>query len=149
MPEPREAAPWPYTSLLLFGFFGADTPEGRRLARRTTGALALTVASLIGLQIVSPGGPAAAVLALLAPVGVVGVGVAYARYLAALDELARLLQLKAFALAYGVVMALGMAGVAVAMAGGWRLGARGLYSLLVLAEPLRGAALAYLAKRHA
>ena len=43
--EEEGKASWPYATLLVFGFFGTATPEGRRLARWTAMA---TVGAAIG-----------------------------------------------------------------------------------------------------
>ena len=41
-------ASWPYSSLLCFGYFGADTPTGRRVRDRTmVGLIAFVVANLL------------------------------------------------------------------------------------------------------
>lgn len=147
----EEGTEWPYASLLFFGFFGRKSPGGKRLIWETLAGLALFVVAAVALRgdIGSTSIEAASVLALPLAVGIIGW--AYSRYLKALDELSRLLQLKAFAFSYGAVMALafGMAGLIMAEPP-W-LGAESpvMYlGLLVLAEPLRGVALAYLARKY-
>jgi hypothetical protein len=51
---PQDNADWPYSSLLVFGFFGADTPGGKRLVWQTTIALLLVIASSWALTGVIP-----------------------------------------------------------------------------------------------
>lgn len=146
----RDDAAWPYASLLLFGFFGSGSPEGRRLARWTTVA---TVGVLVGAGGLVLGGassgPARLALGALLPGMVVLMAVAYVRYLAALDELARLIQLQAFAVAYGFAMlmaaglfALASVGEGPAVHGAWAAG------MVAVAEVVRGVALAFFARRH-
>jgi hypothetical protein len=147
--EREDSATWPYTSILVFGFFGADTPAGRRLAWRTTFALAAFLMFSVGVHdAVLPAVPAAFWVVGLA-VSVVGIGLSYWLYLRALDELSQLLQLKAFAFAYGCVMVIAatLFGASIALTDALR--PQHWLALLVIAEPLRGAALAYLARRHA
>jgi len=75
--------------------------------------------------------------------------IAYVRYLAALDELAWLIQLQAFAVAYAfmIVVAAGLLVYAYIAADPnvhWGLAA----ATIALAEVVRGAALAFFARRH-
>ena len=149
--QPEDEARWPYASLLLFGFYGRKSPGGKRLVRETTIGLALFVVAAVALNTDVESVVLETAFALALPCSVWIIGWAYSRYLQALDELNRLLQLKAFAFSYGAVMALayGMAGLI--MADPVRFGAESpvvYLGLLVLAEPLRGVALAYLARKH-
>lgn len=147
--EEEGKASWPYATLLFFGFFGTATPEGRRLARWT--AMATVGAAIGGAGLASgwPGGPGRLVWAAVLPAMMVLVAIAYVRYLAALDELARLIQLQAFAVAYAfmIVVAAGLL-VYVYIAADpnvhWGLAA----ATIALAEVVRGAALAFFARRH-
>lgn len=148
-PRPSEEnAGWPYASLLLFGFFGAGTPEGKRLARRTFGFLIVYVVCALGLA-GGYDGPFPDLLWLAgAPGAAVGVWWAYARYLGELDELSRAIQLKALAFAYGAAMTLMVTALAVS----WlRPGAETPETLILLpllAEGFRGVALVYLARQY-
>lgn len=146
----EQEASWPYASLLIFGFFGTDSPEGRRLARQTTIILGLMVIAAFVLSL--PGVPLAVRIAAAAllPLGVLGMGLSYAAYIRDLDELSRSLQLKAFAVAYIAVMtiALGIVAYDVLTPGPVVFDA-GVLVLLVIAEPVRAAALAWLARRYA
>lgn len=146
--EYDESAEWPYASLAFFGFFGTGSPAGKRLARRTTGFLLLFVVSMLGLD----DGFRAVFPDLLWLVGlpgaVVGLWWSYARYLASLDELGRMLQLKAFAAGYGAAMTL----LAIALAVAWihptpRVPWE-LLALPIFAEGFRGLALAYVARQY-
>lgn len=141
-------ASWPYATLLFFGFFGTATPEGRRLARWTAIASAGAAAGA-GLALEWPSGPGRLVWAAVAPAMIIVLAVAYVRYLAALDELARLIQFQAFAVAYGFTMVVAAGLLAYAFTApdpdlhaGWAAG------MVALAELVRGAALAFFARRH-
>lgn len=143
-----DKAEWPYASLLLFGFFGAHTPAGKRLVRETAMALFLIVGSMV---LVRTGVRAAGLLgAVMLPGAVAWIGWAYARYLRALDELGRTMQLKAFAFSYGVAMTLAAAVAGLGTAGYPASGIEPMAFLviLVLTEPIRGLALAVLARRY-
>jgi hypothetical protein len=148
--ETKDKQAWPYASLLIFGFFGTGTPAGRKLARRTTLALGIFVFSAVMLGSGAAGPVPRGVWMLAIPGSVALIGWAYARYLHALDELSRLIQLKAFAFAYGAAMVLLWVGVAVGWsdAGPPDANPRLLILLVVCAEVLRGFALAYNARKY-
>jgi hypothetical protein len=149
VPETKLA--WPYASLILFGFFGARTPEGKKLAWQSALAASIMFAAALAI-LYDVGGAALQVLwALLIPGGVVGLGWAFFRYLQALDELSQIIQLKAFSVAYGAAMVLYFVSLTHGLAdqppsifptGG------GLGFWIVAAEPVRGAALVYLARKY-
>lgn len=147
-PTPERTS-WPYGSLLFFGFFGTGSPGGRALAWRTTGALGLVIVCAIGAQGGLPGPVPEVLWALGVPLGVILIGWAYARYLEALDELSRLIQLKAFAFAYGAAMtaAMGIFAWGVAQGEPASVSVGGLF-WIVAAEPLRGVALMQIARRY-
>lgn len=141
---------WPYASLLFFGFFGSDTPAGRRLAWRSTVALLV-----FGVAAVALGGSFAQpvpdiVWVLAIPGAVLAIGWSYARYLASLDELSRLIQLKACAFSYGaaMVVAFGLVALGMADTGGAAVAGRFLW-LIAFVEILRGLALVRLARTYA
>lgn len=138
---------WPYSSLLLFGFFGTDTPAGRKLARRTTAGLVLLI--IAGLALGSEREPIPRwVWVTSVPVAVAGIALAHARYLGQLDELSRLIQLKAFAFAYAVVMVLAMGLSAVVLTRPSMVHPALLLGGLIVVEALRGLALVVLARRY-
>lgn len=145
-----ESSGWAYRSLLSMGYFGPDTQSGRDLRRRVTvGALLTALGPGLGRIPTLPAGRA--VGALLAPLGIVVIIWAYCRYLARLDELGRLIQLESLALSYGTVMVLGafwlgfnVTDFAFATSAGGAV----VFYTLVLAELLRGVALAVLARRR-
>jgi hypothetical protein len=144
---PREPG-WPYTSILIFGFFGSDTPEGRRVAWRTTGALVVFVAAALGLRgLLMPQVPPL-VWGLMVPLSVASIFSAHADYVRSLDELARALQLAAFAFAYGCVFVIAAALYGFSAAGVITVDPVVWFAALVVAEPLRAAALARLARRY-
>lgn len=139
-PPQRDGA-WPYTSLLMFGYFGRGSPGGERLARETTVWLALAVAAMVAA------GPWAYAL----PVSVVGIGWSYARYLRGLDELSRMIQLKALAVSYGAAMTIGAVVAALALASpnvDQTMSPAAVFPFLVLAEGVRGIALVIQARRY-
>lgn len=128
-----------------------DSPGGRRLARRTAAVLVVMLAAAFALSV--PGSALALRLVgvVVLPLGVLAMGGAYASYLRELDELSREMQLRAFAVAYFAVMAIAFSIHAYGLA---RPGPQVRFDawvifLLVLAEPIRGATLAWLARRYA
>lgn len=139
---------WPYASLLLFGYFGSGTEAGKALARQTTVALVLLLfVGVFGIHETGPLPGPAPLWAVVATGAVAFIAFAYSRYLGALDELSRVIQLKAFAVAYGSAMTL--------LVGIWALGLAlngepfPWTPLAVLAaEPIRGLALALVARRY-
>ena len=81
-----ESAEWPYASLLVCGFFGSDSPEGKRLTARSAVAAVVAGASLFGLHVASPGSIASVIWGVLLPLSVVALAVANVTYLASLDD---------------------------------------------------------------
>lgn len=146
----EETAEWPYTTLLLFGYFGKNTPAGKKLSRRNNTFMALFLVCMLtggardGFHALFPD-----LLWLLGlPLSVMGAVWAYAVYLRSLDELSRMLQLKAFAFAYGAAMTLMTVGLAVASIAPVPRVPWELLVLPVLAEVFRGLALAHLARQY-
>jgi hypothetical protein len=133
--------------LLLFGFFGTDTPAGKRLARRTTAGLVLFLISGVAL-----GGEGDLIPKWIwvacVPLSVAGIAVAYGIYLRQLDELSRLIQLKAFAFAYGAIMTVALGLSAVVLTRPSLAHPALLLGGLVVIEGLRGLALVVLARRY-
>jgi hypothetical protein len=149
-PPREDGAPWPYASLFFFGFFGTDSPAGKRLAWRTTWGLGLF---LLGAFLLAPQHTVTSVGGFLAmPGGVLLIGRAYRSYLRELDELSRTIQLEAFSLAFGAAMTLMAILMAVEMVAppGTHLGpgTAPLATWLLLAEPFRGLALVIVARRY-
>ncbi len=146
---------WPYRSLLLAGYFGADAPAGRRLRRRVW--LALLGLPLVNLLPVAPGLQALRpmlwrlVLPVSLPSAVAVIVWAYVRYLGELDELSRLIQLEALAFSYGAAMTLAALCAAldvVARPAGGALHGLTVFLVLMLAELLRGVVLVLRARRR-
>lgn len=144
----REEAAWPYASLLIFGYFGSGDAGGRRLARRTTAALALIVLGSLGATGAFDIGVPQLVWVLAIPLGVALIGWSYARYLGTLDELSRMIQLQAMAFAYFATMVLFFTAVANALRQPDAQLPMFTVMLVVLAEPLRGMALVYFAHKY-
>lgn len=149
---PETELQWPYASLILFGFFGASTPEGKRLAWQSVLAgcimLGATLAILYGV-----GGVALQALwACLVPAGAVGIAWAFFQYLQALDELSQSIQLKAFSVAYGAAMVLYFISLTHGLVdhpGSVFPSGGGLGFWIIVAEPVRAATLVYLARKYA
>jgi hypothetical protein len=141
-------AGWPYSSILIYGFFGSDSPEGRRVSWRTGGALFVLVCAMLGVQgQLMPEVPPQ-VWAVILPLSVASMVAAQAEYVRSLDELRRTLQLKAFAFAYGCAMTLAAAVYGFTVAGVLRAEPVVGFGVLVCAEPLRALALGWLVKRY-
>lgn len=149
----ERSSEWPYASLLVVGVFGVRSPAAKKTLFTTTLALLLVVVSLLGLGDRIAHGVGDWVWAMVLPLAVAWIVWANVGYLRSLDELGRTLQLKAFALSYGAVMTLAavLVGVVNAMtaAGGYAtVDAHVFFLVLVLAEPIRGVALAVLARNY-
>lgn len=145
----RGTSEWPYASLFFFGFFGSDTKAGRLLAWRSTAALLVFViaAMVLGGAIPQPLPDIVWVLAMPGAVG--AIGWAYARYLETLDELGRLIQLKACAVSYGAAMVFAFALIAVGFARPGLVDAPLNYlPFIALVEVVRGVALVHLARAY-
>lgn len=141
--------------MLVFGYFGSGTPEGRRHLNRSVAWLAVfVVAALVARFAVLPW-PARLLCGVAVPVAVAGIVWSNLRYLSELDELSRLIQLEAAAFSYGAVMVLagmwfsaGALGLVEQSQGTHGRSILALWVLpsLLIAEPLRGLALALLAR---
>ncbi len=145
----EDPAEWPYTTLLLFGYFGQNTPAGKRLSRRTNAFMALFVVCMFTSGARDGYHALPDLLWVLGiPASVIGIWWAYSRYLRSLDELSQMLQLKAFAFGYGAAMTLMAVGLAVAWIAPTPRAPRELLVLPVFAEVFRGLALAHLARQY-
>jgi hypothetical protein len=98
---------WPMKSILLVGYFGNKTPEGRRFLNRCWGAFAALAITWLTWIVISltlyhhpPGRVDGIVLRLSLGAGYAYVAWALWKYLAELDEFTRELQYKAIALTY-------------------------------------------------
>jgi len=134
---------WPYSSLIIFGFFGPDSPAGRRLMIRSALGLILFIAGFIGTQL-----PESAIWvnasATLIPVSVLIIIYANTVYIKSLDSLEKLIQLTAFAAAYGAAIFIGFAIFALYSATGFYISPL----WLLLAEPLRGMILFFTSRNY-
>ena len=156
-----DGSSWPYLDMLGFGYFGSDTPSGRRHRNRSFAWLAVFLVAAVALAPTSLPWAARVICAVAVPLAWVGIVWSNVRYFSELDELSRLIQLEAAALSYGAVIvaasiwyALGMldalgpvpeARVAATQVSGH---ARSFWPLFVvlMVEPLRGLALVLLAR---
>lgn len=146
--EEADEAAWPYASLVISGYFGSGDVGGRQLARRTTAALALIVPGGVGASGAFDLGVPQLVCGLAFPLGVALISWSFARYLDTLDELSRMIQLQALAFAYFATMFLFFTAVGFALR--QPDGRLSIFTVLlvVLAEPLRGMALVYFARKY-
>lgn len=134
---------WPYSSLLLFGYFGKQAPGGRTLAIRTTSALVILFAGIILISITQN---TLLKLALIttSPLAVVIVMWAYKEYLAGLDELSRRIQYEAFAFSYGAAIAIALTLFTASI----YLETILLPLWVIIAEAFRGVALVVIARKY-
>ncbi len=102
-------AAWPYATMFLYGFFGRQSPGGRRYWFQSMVLGVLLGVSLVALTGEAPPLFPVQVWALVLPACALGMFAALARYLRGLDELSRSIQLKALAVGYGAAMVLGAA----------------------------------------
>lgn len=142
----EERSPWPCRSLVLWGTFGTTTPVGRRYHNRSLAALAvfLLVHFLLGAW---RDVPAVRALIALTPGAVFGfIAWELRRYLLALDELSRRIQMEAITWTYllGLVAAMAWAGLATAYGSSWYLHP----AWFLLLEPVRGFVLRSVARRY-
>lgn len=143
----ERGAMWPYASLFFLGVFGVKRPPERRLGRRMGIIWVVLIVAVVAVNTTGP--PWNAFLATAIPGAVAASGWAFARYLGELDELSRTIQLRGLAFAYGCVMVLLFAWVAfVEVRGGVVPGTPAFLVWILLAEPLRGAALVWIARRY-
>lgn len=145
-------ADWPYASLFFLGYFGSRTPEGKRLRMQSLMALGVILVSVIALR-AEPQAPLLRFAGAIGfPLGVAAMCWAFAHYLRALDELSRMIQMKACAFSYAValVAASGMTGV-LAAAGAFTSASIApivFMAVLVVAEMVRGITLVVLARSY-
>lgn len=142
----EERSVWPASSLLLWGTFGTSTPEGRRYHRRCLLALGVL---LVGTLIANLGSPEAGALAMAVLPGVTFgfISWEFKRYVDALDELARRIQLEALAWTYltGLTLACALGGVMLAF--DLRYEFQNFFWVLLL-EPIRGGWLYAVSRRY-
>ena len=137
---------WPGSSLLIWGTFGTSTPEGRRYHRRCYLAMGVL---LVG-YFIAAGLPRAAadIVTAILPGAIFGfISWEFKRYLDALDELARRIQLEALAWTYltGLTMACALGGVMLAYElQPWFLSP----FWFILLEPIRGLWLYVVSRRY-
>src|SRR4051812_34181859 len=97
----NEDARWPTASMLAYGTFGARTAAGRRYHARCGMALAAMVICMFAggvLRASVPKSVLTAVVACAPGAAFIYIAWEFRRYLAALDELARRMQLESIAL---------------------------------------------------
>ena len=142
----QDTTTWPGSSLLVWGTFGTSTPEGRRYHRRCCLALGVL---FVGYFIAAGLPPAAGdIVTAVLPGAMFGfISWEFRRYLNALDELARRIQLEALAWTYltGLTISSALGGVMLA------------YDLrpwfpnpfwFILLEPIRGLWLYMVSRRY-
>lgn len=134
---------WPYTSLLLFGYFGKDSPGGKTLFIRSTIGVFLCAIGIVFSAVFE--NPMLVIPTLtLIPVSVLIIMWAYKEYLAQLDELSRTIQYESLAFAYGIAMVIGLT----LHAFGVQFDTPFSPIWILFAEGLRGFALTRIAKKY-
>jgi hypothetical protein len=139
----KESSEWPYRSFLIFGFFGIDSPGGKALMKYSVFALALFISGVAGTSFFSEGIPLYT-SSLLIPISVLILVWSNSEYIKKLDTLTQLLQLKAFAFAYGAAVFIAFSIYCIQLSTGYSISP----IWLVLAEPLRGLSLYLIAKDY-
>ena len=139
----KEHSDWPYSSLIILGFFGPDSPGGKKLVAYSVFALFLFIAGFIGTQILESKGWCG-VSAAFMPVSVLILIYANSRYIKSLDTLEKLIQLSAFSASYGAALFIGFVLYALYLATGWHVSPL----WLLLAEPFRGICLYFISKKY-
>ena len=134
---------WPYRSLILFGFFGPDSPQGKRLLILSTLGLLLFIIGFVGTQILESM-MWQYVSAVQIPTSALIVIYANTSYIKSLDSLEKLIQLTAFAAAYGAAIFIGFTIFALNSVTGFYISPL----WLLLAEPLRGMILFFTSRKY-
>lgn len=142
--QDKKNSEWPYGSLLLMGFFGTDSPEGKKLAIRSLLTVLLFIAGFIGAQIFESS-TLTSVGASLMPLSILLIFYSYVVYHKSLDTLERLIQLTAFAASYGTVLFIAVTIYALNLVSCFSLP----LVLFLLAEPVRGMCLYFISKSYA
>ena len=142
-----EGSQWPTAPMLAYGTFGNRTPAGRRYHTRCGIALAALVVCMIGGAAVGKSIPSPILtgVAAFAP-GAAFMYIAweFRRYLLALDELARRIQLESIAWTYLCGLAIAMLLGGVFLVYDWRVNP----IWFILLEPVRAGWLYFVARRY-
>jgi hypothetical protein len=152
VPAGNKGSEWPASSMLGYGTFGRRTPAGRRYHLRTAIALmSMVIVCLAALLLADfEHNSVWRVILSLTPGATYGyIAWELRRYILALDELARRIQLEAMAWTY--LTGLGVASIVggIALAYGWHWNSEWLNPLFYLfLEPIRGCFLYYVARRY-
>lgn len=141
--ENSESTVWPYSSLIMFGYFGYNTPGGKQLFYRTMVAMLLFIIGIFGI-VLTETTLVNYLFASLIPISVSIFIWSYIKYLSVLDDLSKLIQLKAFAFTYGAAMFIGFTMYALMMVTNLQISP----IWLILAEPVRGVVLGLVARRY-
>jgi hypothetical protein len=141
--QDKEHSEWPYGSLLLIGFFGTNSPDGRKLAVRSFLTLLLFIAGFAGVHLFE-NAALTYVSAALMPLSILLIVYSYVLYLKSLDTLERLIQLTAFAATYGAVLVLAISIYALNLV----ICCPVPVILILLAEPIRGICLYLISKSY-
>ncbi len=138
---------WPYSSLLFFGYFGKNSPGGKRLFWRTWISILVFFVGMFMIEVLDQSSHIMLQIAAVSfiPTAIFIVMWAYREYLNELDELSQMIQYKAFAFSYGLAMAIAVTLYATNFQFGIYLPAL----WVIFAEILRGVALTRIAKSYA
>jgi len=143
----NEDSRWPTTPMLAYGTFGMRTPAGRRYHIRCSLALAAMVACFLAPALLRrsvPVGILRIVIALAPGAAFVYIAWEFRRYLSALDELARRIQLESIAWTYLCGLAVAMLLGGIGLVYGWRFNP----AWFIVLEPVRAGWLYFVSRRY-
>jgi hypothetical protein len=149
----NDGSKWPASTMLGYGTFGRRTPAGRRYHARTAIALIAMVVVCAAAAILAGdfhhNSPWRVILSLTPGVAYSYIAWELRRYILALDELARRIQLEAIAWTYLTGLAVAALAGGIALVYGWQWSSLWLNPLwFVFLEPVRGCFLYYVARRY-
>lgn len=142
--QDKKNSEWPYGSLLIMGFFGIDSPKGKKLTIRSLLTVLLFSAGFIGAHLFESAFLIYISVTLM-PISILLIIYSYVVYVKSLDTLERLIQLTAFAVSYGAVLVIAVSIYAFNLVNCCPLPV----VLVLLAEPIRGICLYFTSKSYA
>ncbi len=143
----NEDSRWPTAPMLAYGTFGTRSLAGRRYHLRSGLALAAMVACIVAgvlLRHSVPHGILKVVTALAPGAAFLYIAWEFRRYLSALDELARRIQLESIAWTYLCGLAVAMLLGGIGLVSGWRLNP----AWFIVLEPVRAGWLCFVSRRY-
>lgn len=142
-----ESPRWPTAAILAYGTFGTRSPAGRRYHLRSGLALAAMLVCVVGCAMARSSIPKVIVdltLSLVPGAAFIYIAWEFRIYLAALDELARRIQLESIAWTYlsGLVLAMLLGGLSLVYGWGLNIG------WFIVLEPVRAGWLYFVSRRY-